>query len=502
MKRQQALILLILILAIAFVFRVYAFANAPFIETDGAVYSRLGKNLVETGQYTFGETFNLGIIFPPGYPFLIGMTNLIVQDLLLAGQLVSFVASMLTVVFLYLVGAALKNREAGLFASLAAAIHPYFILASAIVFTEAVFIFLIVLSLYLFIIATRTNTLRAFLLFGIASGITYLVRPEGILLLVLPLLHFGKSLPRKKPLVACAIVLVVFAFIASPYIYFLYQSTGKFALTGKTNMNVVVAEVLIEEHPFEQTYSLNEEKTQIRRFESPTLSFIQYIMKYPARYASYYFHNFTREFILLGFLLLPVIIPLLFVLISRIPLRTTVLLLTIPILLFALNAGFWIVLRFLFPIVVFLIVLASLGFANTKKLKPAFLVLLLAGSLFLFAYSSLSEEMNPVEHRQAGIFLRGLSPEYESLNVMSRRSWVSFYADARYTTLPYANYTDVIDYARLHDADYIVIAERTLGDLEFYDEWIIMDRLSDKVELVYEDDAITLIKIFKLRHAT
>ena len=105
----------------------------------------------------------------------------------------------------------------------------------------------------------------------------------------------------------------------------------------------------------------------------------------------------------------------------------------------------------------------------------------------------------PTEHINAGLFLKNVSSGYETLNVMSRKLWVSFYSDSQYTALPYANSTDVIAFAKLNDVDYIVIDERLLNKWEDYTNLLSMDNSSKDVELIYEDDSKKLLKIFKLK---
>ena len=89
--------------------------------------------------------------------------------------------------------------------------------------------------------------------------------------------------------------------------------------------------------------------------------------------------------------------------------------------------------------------------------------------------------------------------EYEELNVMSRKPWVSFYSDSRCTSLPYAPSIEVINFARLYDVDYIVIDERLLNKWDVFWDLIRMEKYSDAVEIVYEDNSNKLIKLFRLK---
>ena len=174
-------------------------------------------------------------------------------------------------------------------------------------------------------------------------------------------------------------------------------------------------------------------------------------------------------------------------------------------------------------IAVFLILFASGGFVNSgttisevldyygirkkrvslfleRNIKLLIIIILLSGSFSYLEYSSFSKVPGPVEHITAGYFLKNsVSSEYEKLNVMSRKPVVSFFSNARFTMLPYANSADVINFAELYDVDYIVIDERLLSKWDFYDELIQMDKYSGDVGLVYEDDSGKLIRLFKVR---
>ena len=177
----------------------------------------------------------------------------------------------------------------------------------------------------------------------------------------------------------------------------------------------------------------------------------------------------------------------------------------------------------MYGIVFLLIPLSSLGFANApeaigslfkfygvegNKISNFFIVriqhiiitLLIFTSLLYAGNLILHETEIPTEHINAGLFLKNVSSGYETLNVMSRKHWVSFYSDSQYTTLPYANSTNVIAFARFHDVDYIIIDERLLGKWEYYADLMDIGRSSKDVELFYEDNSTRELKIFKLNY--
>ena len=80
MKIKKEYLILIVIILIGFVVRAIKFGDTA-VGTDVAAFSRLGKNLIENGKYIFGENYNMGVFFPPGYPLFIAFTNLFADNL-------------------------------------------------------------------------------------------------------------------------------------------------------------------------------------------------------------------------------------------------------------------------------------------------------------------------------------------------------------------------------------------------------------------------------------
>lgn len=97
-----------------------------------------------------------------------------------------------------------------------------------------------------------------------------------------------------------------------------------------------------------------------------------------------------------------------------------------------------------------------------RKLPPA----LLAASLGLFV---LADVVGPLryprnlEYRAAGLALDGVLPA--DAHVLARKRQVPFYAGVFWEWLPYGELTEVLAYARAHDAEYLVVDEATTPDL-------------------------------------
>lgn len=531
MKIKKDRVILFIILLIGAIIRVLLFSKETFIGIDGASMSRLGKNLVESGRYSFGENYNWGIFFPPGYPVFIGLLNLLIDDIYLSGKIISLLSSIMTIFLSYLIGKELYDEESGLFAAFAFSIHPFMLESSAWVATEAFFLLFLVLSMYLFMLMLRRRDLFIFLLAGAVSGLSYLIRPEGLLLLLLPVIAVFRSdlYGKGRYLLRLGITFVIFILVASPNIFFLKNETGKLQLSGKGSYLTALLEagpgIAKDDLRYDRAvYSIDDDGRSLSGLNiSRKADVAGFVVQRPSEFFSSYIRNAGEATYILLKLLLPVIFPLLltFFIQRSVTSRKNFAILFFSMLFFLVYPGFFILIRHLFPTALLLIVFSSAGFSrsqavssellafagNTGKwiagnIKPMFVVLCIAGSSYTsFSTNIFDEKIIPVEHIRAAEYLKKTySPEYEEFNVMHRVPWVSFYSGSRFTMLPYAGYLDVINYAKRYNVDFIVIDGRTTVSLwENYNELLNMEKLSDEVELVYEDDSVKMIKVFKVK---
>lgn len=544
MKIKKEYLLLAIILLIGVVARIIKFDD-PDLVMDTVAYSRLGKNLIESGKYVFGENYNVGVFFPPVYPVLIGLVNLLIDDLFVSAKMVSFVLSCFTIFLAYLTGKELYNKEAGLFAALVFAIYPTILIVSVQGYSDAPFFFFLLLSIYLFIVALKRNNAVIYSLLGVLFAMAYLNRPEGLFLVLLPVMQlfgvFNNTLHiNKKYILRTIILILLFTLTISPYMVFVKNYTGEFSLSGKGNISLLLGELSGREYHKivnapdnlydRAAFALTEDKTQLMGWNRKTnLSLKEYILKDPVNFLSRYQRNMLLEIYTLNKLLIPIILPLFFSFFYRdlFMNRMKLIFLLFPLLFFFMYPLFIVIEKQMLLIVVFLIVVSAGGFANSqsvisdletyygikknrilkllgKSIKYIIIVILILSSLSYLKYSrfeSFDPNPKPEEHKRAGYYLKKtLLPEYEELNIMGQRPYVSFYSDSRFTMLPYANGADVIYFAKLYHVDYIVIDERTLSKWDYYDELLEMHRYSNDVELVYEDNSDRLIKLFKVKN--
>lgn len=540
MKIKKEHLILAGILLTGIIARVIKFED-PAMVMDTVAFSRLGKNFIEYGMYVFGENYNMGIFFPPGYPVFIGTMNLFFNDLFFSAKLVSFIASCFSIMLAYFIGKELYNKEAGLFAALVYALYPVILIISVDAYADALFICFLLLSIYIFIVSRKKNEIYLSVLFGLSLSAAFLTRPEGMFLLLLPGLQLLGLFDRKerfnrKHLISMGLIVLIFTLCISPYMIFIKNNTGKFSMSGKANVSIILGElsgdrkyhdvVNAPDNLYDRAaFTLNEDKTELRGWnKKANLSLKEYILKDPVSTVKKYLKNVMRQISTLMKLLIPILLPLIFSFFNKelFNNRLRLIFLMYPCLFFLMYPFFIVIEKQTLSIVLFLILFSSGGFVNSeqvvsgivdyygisrnslvllfeKGIKYMIVVLLVLSSLFYLKYSSFDKTPHPVEHMRAGIYLKeNVSSVYEKLNVMARKPYVNYYSDSRFTMMPYANITDVINFAKRYDVDYIVVDERALSRWDFYDELLELQKYSDQVELFYEDNSEALIRLFKI----
>jgi hypothetical protein len=129
----------------------------------------------------------------PGYPMLIlGMSRIVrlfdhgpaCDTMALSAQLVSIVASLMTIIPIYLIGRQLFNRRTGFVAVVLFQAFPVCTLVTSDGLSEAAFLHFVAWGLFLGLRALAIQTCWRFFACGLVVGLAYLVRPEGLELVV------------------------------------------------------------------------------------------------------------------------------------------------------------------------------------------------------------------------------------------------------------------------------------------------------------------------------
>src|SRR5262245_17697582 len=212
--------------------------------SDGAEYARMAEHLLHDHALV-GNFEGPEIIYGPLYPVLIAGVMLVVPNSETAAHIVSLVSGVALVLLVFVIAEYVYNRRTAYLCALVTSVHPLLVVVSGSTYNEALYLALFMAVVYCGLRAVELHRLRDCLMLGVCLGLAYLTRAEAfayVLLFVAALLVAG--LLQKKvraAFVGSMIVAAGFFTLASPYIAFLYKSTGSVRLEAKFDMNYTQA---------------------------------------------------------------------------------------------------------------------------------------------------------------------------------------------------------------------------------------------------------------------
>jgi hypothetical protein len=233
-KFDLAILLLLSILSSTYLyFRTYV------ISMDGAFqYIPLAKDLA-SGFFQKALNHNQ----QPLYSFIIALVSRWVPDFELAGELVSSFFGILIIFPVYFLGRRIFDERLAFLSSLLLAIHPYVRRFSADVLKESTYLFFLATALW-FAWRTIQNEKRyPFLFIPLFSALVYLVRPDGveILLVVFFYILFIKkfSVPWRKGTVIL-LLLLSSSILFLPYLIHLKETAGEWTLSRAKSLEWIL----------------------------------------------------------------------------------------------------------------------------------------------------------------------------------------------------------------------------------------------------------------------
>jgi 4-amino-4-deoxy-L-arabinose transferase-like glycosyltransferase len=448
------------IVAAGFLIRLGFLRTHQTIERDGVLYASVAEHLAEWGRLVdlrgTPHTF-----YPPAYPALIAPVYLVVGDSHRAGQIVSLLAGTTLIALVFLLGRRVGGRPVGLIAAALAAIYPPLAHAAVSVHTESTYAVLLCLVLLVGRELVEQPGVKASLLAGGLVGAMYLTRPEGLLLAAVFAWALATWIVRREPgrrVIARAVAFgVALAVLVVPYVVYLRETTGTWALTGK------VASYRVAESP---------EAREAVKFGPARARPWRGLRTEVPLFAERYLRNFVRqEGVIVESVSLLAVMLAGVGLAAATPWRTglavegVLLAAVLPLLLYP---AFEVVARWTEPYMVVLFVYCARGIgwiagrARTPRPAPAIaaaLVLLLAVRYApqLAIPLRYTAAFEPVEQRAAGLWIRERFGSGSS--VMCRVPEIAYYARARWVPLPYADIRGLVDAARRERATFLVIDE-------------------------------------------
>ena len=232
--------LLTLMVLASFAVRVAAWAywQTGAIESEGAEYARIAENLRNGLGYVGIVTPGAQLNFNPLFPLLIAAASFVTHNYEWAGRLVALVMGALLPLPVFGIASHLFNRRVGFIAGILTVLHPLLVNLSFTVFSEGPYTTLLLLSVYLTIVALHQTSVGPWLLVGAAFGLAWLLRAEASAAFAIAVL-FALTFTNANRLVICkraATAILVFLALVVPEVIFIYRSTGKLLLEGKSTI--------------------------------------------------------------------------------------------------------------------------------------------------------------------------------------------------------------------------------------------------------------------------
>ncbi len=178
---------------------------------------------------------------PPGYPLAVWATDAVLglvsnrpvpERVLLASQLANAIAAVLLVIPTYMIGRMLFSRNVGFAAALLFQVLPVPVRITSDGLTEGVYLLATAVAIMLAVRAVRRPRISAFLLCGLATGVSYLVRPEGLMVAAGPgavvvWMGFTRRWPRDVALGRLTALCIGVALVSVPYMALIGKFSNK-----------------------------------------------------------------------------------------------------------------------------------------------------------------------------------------------------------------------------------------------------------------------------------
>ena len=440
--------------------RIYVMQFHPFVQWDGAYY------------INYFRDSDWQSVFHPGYSIFIELARLIIPDGVRAAQIVSVVAGSLLPIPLYILARHFLKPSLSLLAVIVVVCNPLIVRFGAMTMTESLFIFVEV-SLFAAFLKNRP------FLFGILGGLGYLIRPEGIIPVIILIVY---SLLKNKSRAPLLVTIGSLLLVTVPYIIYLKIQTGNWTLSAKT-MNLRV---------WERDWHIN---VSDEASDTPSHSFRDRIESglkhYPARFLEYG----ERLIVYAG---IPVLV---LGLIGMIKYRS-ILLAAMPMLLLLPIFGLDPSERFLVPYVPFLILFAFFLLASWKSmlLRTAAVLILIVGYLPTATYAVTPEE-GITEFCTAGTHMKSRTNSSDIF--VDRKPFTAFYAGGRYLPMPNDPVDSILAFCRENRARYLVVSARVVRVLRPQVTYLlysdtVLNRLNLKTAYVRDLDSGYGVRIIEV----
>ncbi|MBI4846222.1 MAG: glycosyltransferase family 39 protein [Candidatus Omnitrophica bacterium] len=466
---------------VGFILSVLLLTKDYFIYNDGACYAISGKNLFSGNGYEcFGKP---QLWFPPLYPILIGVADLIVKDLEFAVHLVSIMAFLISIPLFFMAAELMFNARVACFASVIFVVNKLMLEISYSGFPHALDVLLAIIIIYygVHILKNTILDIKKFFILGCLFGFSMLNRAENIITffsvsMVLAIYKKGWQFKRLKYFM---ITLLVAASIIAPYVKFLHVYTGKWTLTTKL-INLKYYEYVTSND------DLAREKNSMANYHFLNIGkgdfdILEYVRKNKTALIKRYVQGVIKLISQLNNILYGSVFVWLIVLLSlfgknRIENRIKALLFSMLAIFLIIPFGNVLSRYFAAGLPVFFLFMAK-GLDNMFKVRirlfsskaNALLRIMIIIVFLLPMFMGASDVMLknkdiPIEHKRLGIWMKNNIPDIFGKKIIAQKIWSTFYAGAQFSgKVPYLDDIDeIMQFLKESEADFLIVDERSV----------------------------------------
>lgn len=469
------------------------------VQFDETAYLRMAENLAQ-GMKPFDISGMTDTHYAPLLPMLIVVLNLVFHNFILSGYLVVAIFGALLVVPAYYLTRELIGERVGLMAAALTGLTPFFIGTSEYIYTEMLYIFLLLSAVYFGWVMLARRRLLHGAMAGLTLGLAYLANPSTlfyfvILLVLVPFVALRKG-GWQRLLTVAAVFGAVFLLFAVPYIWYLHHELGRWTYSGKfVAGNIYSATYNV---PRDNTKDwekallpLNDDGTEIKVLlleqDSNLNNPINFALHFPVQAAK----NFVKQLYVLHSKVMQRIFPLWLLPLLGLGLfargwdrrRAVVIgylsLMTMPVLLVLSMLTFP---RFFMPFIPFGMIFVAIGWRQLEdwgrqtaariadperarrwqRLAPWIIGMLVVVPVLAMGAFTLLKQNYSVEYKEAGQWVK--DNEGSGHTIMDREFSATYYARGTAVLLPYDSYERTTNYARLKGVDYMIIGRQAIND--------------------------------------
>jgi 4-amino-4-deoxy-L-arabinose transferase-like glycosyltransferase len=227
------------LVALALFFRLFLLRYRFAVSWDEPHYLQMAASFAAGKWEAFFHPY-----WSPGLPLWVGLLNLLVPDVELAGRLTTIALGSLIVVPIYFLARELAGDQVAFWTGIFSALHPSLAFAQTAPLAEPAYMFFGFLGLWLGWLALQKNRWLFAIAAGWCWGFSYLAKPEGTgFLIVFVAFALGRAVAdffneRRVPSLLMILWAGIGFFItASPYLIYLHEQAGYWTLSAKGAAN-------------------------------------------------------------------------------------------------------------------------------------------------------------------------------------------------------------------------------------------------------------------------